>query len=129
VLHRLCTRTQRIPVIKGEKSLRWQRSLQSANGAKKSQTELKLAIGNEAVVVQVDAGVDGMVCVGGPVGSQEFGEAFVKAKTIVEDVKQFQLLSDPGVHFELIRFCHNSRLAHLNKNLPPTTMAILACGV
>ena len=31
-------------------------------------------------------------------------------------------------HFKLICFCHNTRLAHLNRNLPPTTMAKQACG-
>jgi len=37
---------------------------------------------------------------------------------MVQDVKQLQLLADPGVHFKLIRFCHNTRLSHLNRNLP-----------
>ena len=41
-----------------------------------------------------------------------------KTGTMVEDVKQLQLLTDPGVHFKLIRFCHNTRLSHLNRNLP-----------
>ena len=74
--------------------------------------------------------VEGMICVGVPIGSPEFVQAFVKEKTrtLVEDVKKLQLLTDPGVHFKLIRSCHNTRLSHLNRNLPPTTMANLACG-
>ena len=69
--------------------------------------------------------VDGMVCVGVPIGSPAFVQAFVAAKTrkMVEDVKELQLLTDPDIHFKLIKFCHNTRLAHLNRNLPPTTMA------
>ena len=60
--------------------------------------------------------VDGMVCVGVPIGSPEFVQAFVaeKSKTMVEDVKKLQLLTDPGVHFKLVRYCHNMRLSHLN---------------
>ena len=75
--------------------------------------------------------VEGMICVGVPVGSPAFVQAFVKEKTkkMVEDIKQLQLLTDPGVHLKLIRFCHNTRLAHLGRNLPPTTMANQACGV
>ena len=33
------------------------------------------------------------------------------------------------IHYKLIKYCHNTRLAHLNRNLPPTTMANPACGV
>ena len=38
-------------------------------------------------------------------------------------------MTDPDIHFKLVEFCHNTRLAHLNRNLPPTTMANPACGV
>jgi len=48
---------------------------------------------------------------------------------MVEDVKKLHILTDPGVHFKLVRFCHNTRLAHLSRTLPPSTMANPACGV
>ena len=72
-----------------------------------------------------------MVCVGVPIGSPAFVQAFVADKTrkMVQDVKELQLLTDPDIHFKLVKFCHNTRLAHLNRNLPPTTMANPACGV
>ena len=75
--------------------------------------------------------VDGMVCVGVPIGSPAFVHAFVADKTrkMVQDVKELQILTDPDIHYKLIKFCHNTRLAHLNRNLPPTTMANTACGV
>jgi hypothetical protein len=75
--------------------------------------------------------VEGMVCVGVPIGSPQFVQAFVakKSKTMVEDVKKLHILTDPGVHFKLVRFCHNTRLAHLSRTLPPSTMANPACGV
>ena len=48
---------------------------------------------------------------------------------MVEDVKKLQLLTDPGVHFKLVSYCHNTRLSHLSRTLPPTTMANPACGI
>ena len=40
------------------------------------------------------------------IGSPQFVQAFVaeKSKTPEEDVKKLQLLTDPGVHFKLVRF-------------------------
>jgi len=75
--------------------------------------------------------VEGMVCVGVPIGSPQFVQAFVaeKSKTMVEDVKKLHILTDPGVHFKLVRFCHNTRLEHLSRTLPPSTMANPVCGV
>ena len=72
-----------------------------------------------------------MVCVGVPIGSPAFVHAFVADQTrkMVQDVKELQLSTDPDIHIKLIKFCHNTRLAHLNRNLPPTTMANPACGV
>jgi hypothetical protein len=34
---------------------------------------------------------------------------------MMEDVKKLHILTDPGVHFKLVRFCHNTRLAHLSR--------------
>ena len=66
-----------------------------------------------------------------PCSLPSFVQAFVADKTrkMVQDVKELQLLTDPDIHFKLVKFCHNTRLAHLNRNLPPTTMANPACGV
>ena len=63
--------------------------------------------------------------------SPGFVQAFVADKTrkMVQDVKELQLLTDPDIHFKLVKFCHNTRLAHLNRNLSPATMANTACGV
>jgi len=97
----------------------------SGQAAGASTASLKDILNNE--VVQVE----GMVCVGVPIGSPQFVQAFVaeKSKNMVEDVKKLHLLTDPGVHFKLVRFCHNTRLAHLNHDLPPSTMANPVCGV
>ena len=72
-----------------------------------------------------------MVCVGVPIGSPQFVQAFVTEKTIVflEDVKKLQILTDPLIHFELVRFCHNTRLSYLSRNLSPEVMTDMAGGV
>ena len=75
--------------------------------------------------------VDGITCVGVPIGSTEFITAFVKAKTsdMVDDVKKLRVLSDPLTHARLIKFCHNTRLSYLNRNLPPDVMRNPTCGL
>ena len=75
--------------------------------------------------------VEGMVCVGVPIGSPQFVQAFVTEKTtvIMEDVKKLQILTDPLIHFELVRFCHNTRLSYLSRNLSPEVMTDMAGGV
>ena len=50
-------------------------------------------------------------------------------RPMVGDVTKLHLLTDPGVHFKLVCFCHNTRRSHLNRTLPPTTMANPACGI
>ena len=53
-------------------------------------------------------------------GSPAFVMAFVKDKTsdMVDDVKKLRVLSDPLTHNRLIKFCHNTQLSYLNRNLP-----------
>ena len=62
--------------------------------------------------------VQGITCVGGPIGSPVFITEFVKDKTsaMVDDVRKLRVLSDPLTHTRLVRFCHNTRLSYLNCN-------------
>jgi hypothetical protein len=74
--------------------------------------------------------VDGITCVGIPIGSPDFVTAFVRTKTaaMVDDVRncelqvvsnvKLQVVSNGLTHFRLIEFCHNTRLSYLNWNLP-----------
>ena len=57
--------------------------------------------------------VEGITCVGVPIGSPEFVTAFVKTKTsaMVDDVRKLRVLSDPLTHTRLVRFCHNTSSA------------------
>ena len=62
--------------------------------------------------------VQGITCVGVPIGSPAFVTEFVKDKTsaMVDDVRKLHLLSDPLTDTRLARLCHNTRLSYLNRN-------------
>ena len=78
---------------------------------------LQLHDDQESNVIQVK----GITCVGVPIGSPDFVTAFVTSKTaaMVDDVRKLQVLSNGLTHFRLVKFCHNTRLSYLNRNLPP----------
>ncbi len=65
-----------------------------------------------------------MTCVGVPMGSPEFITAFVrsKAKILQQDVQNLHIVPDPMIHYDLLRFCHHTRLAFLVRNVPPTIL-------
>jgi hypothetical protein len=75
--------------------------------------------------------VEGITCVGVPIGSPDFVTAFVKTKTsaMVDDVRKLRVLSGPLTHTRLVKFCHNTRLSYLNRNLPPDVMRNPTCGL
>ena len=88
---------------------------------------LQLHDDQESNVIQVK----GITCVGVPIGSPDFVTAFVKSKTkaMVDDVRKLQVLSNGLTHFRLVKFCHNTRLSYLNRNLPPAVMRNTQCGL
>jgi hypothetical protein len=88
------------------------------------------ALGLKDILTNQVVQVEGMVCVGVPIGSPQFVQAFVaeKSKTMVEDVKKLHFLTDPRVHFKLVRFCHNTRLAHLNRTRRPDSPLSMGAG-
>ena len=61
---------------------------------------------------------------GVPIGSPEFVQQFVanKAGEIIRDVEKVQVVTDSFIHFHLLRFCQNTRLAYLNQSEPPEVM-------
>ena len=65
-----------------------------------------------------------MTCVGVPMGSPEFVIAFVrsKAKILHQDVQMLRIVPDPMIHYALLRFCQNMRLAFLPRNAPAILM-------
>jgi hypothetical protein len=50
--------------------------------------------------------------------------AFVRSNVhdIVHDVHKLRIVSDPKIHYDLLRFCQHTRLAFLARNVPPDAM-------
>ena len=63
----------------------------------------------------------GLICVGVPIGTPEFVNAFVRSKALVieQDVQKRRIVHDPKIHYDLLRFCQHTRLAFLARNVPP----------
>jgi hypothetical protein len=68
--------------------------------------------------------VAGMTCVGMPMGTPEFVNAFVRSKAhdIVQDVHRLRIVPDPKIHYDLLRFCQHTHLAFLAQNVPPDVL-------
>jgi hypothetical protein len=64
--------------------------------------------------------VVGLKCVGVPIGTPEFVNAFVrfKANAIEQDVQKLRIVHGPNIHCDLLRFCQHS----LGRNVPPDAM-------
>ena len=62
--------------------------------------------------------VTGMRCVGVPMGTTEFVNAYVRAKAvdIDNDVQKLSIISDPQIHYDLLRFCQHTRLGFLARS-------------
>jgi hypothetical protein len=68
--------------------------------------------------------VTGLKCVGVPIGTPEFVNAFVRSKAhdIDQEVQKLRIVQDPKIHYDLLRFCQHTRLAFLARNVPPDVM-------
>ena len=57
--------------------------------------------------------VTGLKCVGVPIGTPEFVNAFVRSKAhaIEQDVEKLSIVQDPKTHYDLRRFCQHMLLA------------------
>ena len=65
-----------------------------------------------------------MTCVGVPMGTPEFVNAFVrsKAKGIEQDVQKLRIVPGPKIHYDLLRFCQHTRLAFLARDIAPDAL-------
>ena len=77
--------------------------------------------------------VDGLKCVGVPIGSPDFVQQFVakKAGEIIQDVEKVQVVTDVSdslIHLHLLRFCQTTRLAYLNRSVIPEVMTAGPCN-
>jgi hypothetical protein len=68
--------------------------------------------------------VTGMRCVGVPIGTPEFVQAYVRAKAveICNDVQKLSIITDPKLHYDLLRFCQHTRLGFLSRTLSPDVL-------
>ena len=57
--------------------------------------------------------VTGLKCVGVPIGTPEFVNAFVRSKAhaIEQDVQKLRIVQDPKIHYDLLR---NTRALHFS---------------
>jgi len=70
----------------------------------------------------MDAGISttGLHFAGVPIGNDEWVQQFVQAKAaaVKVDVGKLDIISDGLIHYQMMRFCRNTRLAFLGRNTP-----------
>ena len=77
--------------------------------------------------------VDGLTCVGVPIGTPDFklsslfSWAKEKLRDQIKDLQQLRLMSDPLIHCHLVRFCGLARPGYMCRTLPPELL--LAAGL
>ena len=59
-----------------------------------------------------------------PIGTPEFVQAYVRAKAVEigNAVQKLSIITDPKLHYDLLRFCQYLRLDFLSRTLPPDAM-------
>ncbi len=69
--------------------------------------------------------VNGLCVVGTPVGPKDYVREYVRSKcgTICKDKDQMRVCADPLIRYQLLKFCMNTRLSFLSRNVIPDNMA------
>jgi len=69
--------------------------------------------------------VNGLCVVGTPVGPKDYVREYVRNKcgTICNDIDQMRVCADPLIRYQLLKFCMNTRLSFLSRNVIPDNMA------
>jgi hypothetical protein len=69
--------------------------------------------------------VNGLCVAGNPVGTSDYVREYVlnKCDTICKDVETMHICSDPLIRYHLLKFCMNTRLSFLSRNVTPDNMA------
>ena len=81
--------------------------------------------GNDAIQGQ------GIKCVGVLIATPEIVQKCVadKVSEILADVEKVKVVSDPLIHFHLLRFCQNTRLGYLSRHVPSAVIVNACCNV
>ena len=66
-----------------------------------------------------------------PTGNEDFVHKFAAemATEIIVDVEKVKVVSDPLIHLHLLRFCQNTRLSYLSRNVPRSVIVNAPCNV
>ena len=75
--------------------------------------------------------VDGLVCVGVPIGTPTFVEDWASAniKDLITDLRKLRVMSDPLIHYHLVRFCGLTRPGYMCRTLPPDILQSSRVGL
>ena len=75
--------------------------------------------------------VDGLVCVGVPIGTPTFVEDWASAniKDLIMDLRKLRVMSDPLIHYHLVRFCGLTRPGYMCRTLPPDILQSSRVGL
>ena len=78
-------------------------------------------VGDRPMTIQDVVKVDGLTCVGVPIGTSAFMRdwAGVKLRDQILDLQKLRLMSDPLIHYHLVRFCGLARPGYMCRTLPP----------
>ena len=81
-------------------------------------------VGGRPMTIQDVVKVDGLTCVGVPIGTPAFMRdwAGVKLRDQIQDLQKLRLMSDPLIHYHLVRFCGLARPGYMCRTLPPDLM-------
>ena len=81
-------------------------------------------VGDRPMTIQDVVKVDGLTCVGVPIGTPAFMRdwAGVKLRDQIQDLQKLRLMSDPLIHYHLVRFCGLARPGYMCRTLPPDLM-------
>ena len=82
------------------------------------------ALARHFMTIQDVVKVDGLTCVGVPIGTPAFMRdwAGVKLRDQIQDLQKLRLMSDPLIHYHLVRFCGLARPGYMCRTLPPDLM-------
>ena len=91
----------------------------------------RFKVGNRAMTVEDVVKVDGLVCVGVPIGTPTFVEDWASAniKDLITDLRKLRVMSDPLIHYHLVRFCGLTRPGYMCRTLPPDILQSSRVGL
>ena len=77
-------------------------------------------VGDRTMVISDIVKTDGLVCVGVPIGTPTFVQQLAASKTLtlIEDLRQLRIMSDPLIHYHLVRFYGITRPSYMCQTLP-----------